>query len=262
MKALYAKAVAVVTTAAREELLPRFASVSRQHKSDGSLITEADLAMQERILGSLHDLEPGFAFLGEEMSESEQTQAMQNDRPLWCLDPLDGTSNFANGIPYFSVSLALIQDDKVVFGVVYDPVRDECFTAVDQQAATLNNQHLSLQSTGLTLKDCTAIVDLKRLHESLAIRLATQSPYGSQRSFGSVALDWCWMAAGRGQLYLHGKQRIWDYAAGHFIFQTAGGYSATLENDPLYEYSLAPRAAVAACDESLFNAWKSWIHAK
>ena len=217
--------------------------------------------MQERVQHSLRELTPEYAFLGEEMSEADQLTAMQQAQPLWCLDPLDGTSNFANGIPYFSVSLALIEAGKVVFGLVYDPVRDECFSAQDKQPAKLNNQVLILEPTGLTLQDCTAVVDLKRLHQALATRLATQSPYASQRSFGSVALDWCWLAAGRGQLYLHGKQRIWDYAAGQFIFQKAGGFSSSLHGEALYNYSLQPRAAVAAIDESLFNAWYAWIEA-
>ncbi len=248
-----------VIEAAREELIPRFAAVERRQKQDGSVITEADLAVQQRIGAELQRLFPEALFLGEEMSEDEQLAALGGAAPLWCLDPLDGTSNFVNGIPFFSVSLALIEQGRVRMGLVYDPLRDECFFATENPGASLNDAPLQLADTGLPLRQCTAIVDFKRLGKNLAARLATEAPYGSQRSFGSVALDWCWLAAGRGQLYLHGRQKIWDYAAGHFIFTSAGGHAMTLEQEPVFACSLAPRSAIAAVDQALFAAWSEWL---
>mgnify|MGYP001825704937 CR=1 FL=1 len=119
----------IVISAAREELLPRLASVKRGIKADGSFVTEADLAVQNRIEGQLKQHWPEIGFLGEEMSSDEQRSLLQSGKPIWCLDPLDGTSNFAAGIPYFAVSLALLKDGEVELGIVYDPLRDECFHA-------------------------------------------------------------------------------------------------------------------------------------
>jgi len=255
----YEKIKSSVIAAAKNELIPRFAVVERQLKQDGSIVTEADLAVQRHIESALKELTPGYAFLSEEMTEKEQQAVVKSGQPMWCLDPLDGTSNFANGIPYFSVSLALIEDGEVSMGLVYDPIRDECFFAATNEPAQLNKTPLKLTDTGLPLKQCNALVDLKRLKKNLAVRLATEPPYGSQRNFGSIALEWCWLAAGRGQLYLHGKQQIWDYAAGHFIFQSAGGYAETLFKEPVYKHSLQPRSVVAAVDEDLFNAWSNWL---
>ena len=76
-------------------------------------------------------------------------------------------------------------------------------------------------------------IDFKRLDGPLATRLATEIPYASQRSFGSVALDWCWLAAGRCHIYLHGRSHLWDYAAGELILAEAGGYSCTLDGEPV-----------------------------
>ncbi len=132
----HARSVAqIVKTAAREELLPRFAKAERSYKSDGSIVTEADVAMQQRMTGELAAFSPQYRLLGEEMTEEEQSGLLRaGEGGLWCLDPLDGTSNFASGIPFFSVSLGLLIDRKPYLGLVYDPLRDECFTAILAEA--------------------------------------------------------------------------------------------------------------------------------
>lgn len=250
----------IVVSAAREELVPRFTQVTRHDKADGSFITAADLAMQQRLQSALQRQWPGYAFLGEEMAEAEQLALLQNStQPLWCLDPLDGTSNFAAHIPFFSVSLALLIGGEVVLGIVYDPLRDECFSAIKGQGATLNGQPLGQLRSHSSLKQATALVDLKRLPAALQSRLIQQTPYSSQRSFGSVALDWCWIAAGRCHIYLHGKQRLWDYGAGQLILHESGGQSCTLAGERVFQPTLAGRSAVAALDPQLFRDWAHWL---
>ena len=249
----------IVVSAGTEELLPRFTHVEHTHKADGSLLTEADLAVQTRIAEQLQQRWPQTGFLSEEMSADEQQAILSSDQPVWCLDPLDGTRNFAAGIPYFCISLALLQDGEVSIGVIYDPVRDELFAANSTQGALLNDKALSITPSGLELKQTTALIDFKRLDAALATRLATEIPYASQRSFGSVALDWCWLAAGRCHLYLHGRSNLWDYAAGEFIFRKAGGFACTLDGEPVFTRSLTPRSSVGAVDEQLFQAWTAWL---
>jgi myo-inositol-1(or 4)-monophosphatase len=249
----------MIIPAAREELLPRFTRVERQHKRDGSVLTEADLAVQSRLAVQLQQQWPETVFLGEEMATTDQAGLLASGQPVWCLDPLDGTSNFAAGIPFFSISLALLQQGEVLLGVVYDPVRDECFSASPAQGARLNGEPLRVKQTGLELEQTTALIDFKRLEKDLATRLVTAIPYASQRSFGSVALDWCWLAAGRCHIYLHGRSNIWDYAAGNMIFHAAGGYSCTLDGDAIFTHALTPRSSVAAVDQSLFSAWTEWL---
>ena len=249
----------MIIAAAREELLPRFTRVERQHKRDGSVLTEADLAVQSRLAVQLQQQWPETVFLGEEMTTADQAGLLASGQPVWCLDPLDGTSNFAAGIPFFSISLALLQQGEVLLGVVYDPVRDECFSASPTQGARLNGEPLRVKQTGLELEQTTALIDFKRLEKDLATRLVTAIPYASQRSFGSVALDWCWLAAGRCHIYLHGRSNIWDYAAGNMIFHAAGGYSCTLDGDAIFTHALTPRSSVAAVDQSLFSAWTEWL---
>jgi myo-inositol-1(or 4)-monophosphatase len=249
----------IVITAAREELLPRFTKVERGEKADGSVITEADLACQQRIAKQLMQYWPETVFLGEEMTTEQQTELLKSKQPIWCLDPLDGTSNFAAGIPYFSVSLALIQNSQVILGIVYDPMRGEFFAAEQNQGASRNGEPLARINTGLSLKQSTAIIDFKRLSPELAGKIVRETPYSSQRSFGSVALDWCWLSMGRGHVYLHGRSNIWDYAAGQFIFNQMGGRSCTLDGEAIFINALTARSSVAAVDAKLFEEWTRWI---
>ncbi len=253
----------LVRQAAAEELMLRFESVSARLKADGSLITEADLSMQARLQAELAEHWPQYRLLGEEMEADAQEHLLAaSGTGLWCLDPLDGTGNFAAGIPFFAVSLALICDGLVQAAVVYDPCRDECFSALHGQGAWLNGRRLVTAGSPATLKDAMAMVDLKRLPDPLIRAIAKQAPYRSQRSFGSVALDWCWIAAGRCQIYLHGGQKLWDYAAGYLVMRESGAVGGLLseyDGDCLTSFSLAPRIAVAATHPDLLRQWRAWI---
>ncbi len=254
--------IEAIKTIAKQELKPRFAKVTRSHKQDGSFLTEADLAVQIKIEKLLLEKYPEISFLGEEMTREQQQQAMDAPNGVWILDPLDGTSNFAAGIPYYAVSLAYIKSGKAVWGMVYDPERDECFSAAQGQGAMLNNESLEKLAVNISIEKSTAVIDFKRLSPELASRIAARPPYSSQRSFGGVALDWCWLAAGRYHLYLHGKQNIWDYAAGHLVFSELASYSCTLQGHAVFDFSLNPRSAVAAADELLFNQWCDFLEIK
>lgn len=253
----------LVKAAAREELMPRFHKVSSALKADGSLITEADLAVHVRLRNELLEHWPEIEFLSEEMPEREQMDLLvQADKALWCLDPLDGTSNYASGIPYFGVSLALMKSGRCIAGIVYDPVADECFSALSGQGATLNGKTLFPEQRPTDLESSMAMVDLKRLPGELIESLAYRSPYRSQRSFGSVALDWCWIGAGRCQLYLHGGQKLWDYAAGSLIALEAGAAGGLMDGymeDFSQVLTLKPRIGMAATDGALLELWRSWI---
>jgi len=253
----------LVIDTAKAELLPRFQRTEHDLKADGTLVTAADLAIQRRIGEVLARLHPEIPFLGEEMSEAEQQRVLnQSEQGFWCLDPLDGTANFVAGMPCFAISLAYIHGGETRLGIIYDPLRDECFHAQTGRGAWLNQQPLRLDQPLTDLADSVAMVDFKRLPHRLASHLATRPPYRSQRSIGSVALDWCWIAAGRFQLYLHGGQRLWDYAAGRLILAEAGG-SFSLRNGIQQAAGLTldlrPKVAKAAVNPQLFTAWDQWL---
>ena len=248
--------------AAQSEIMPRFHHAEACIKPDGSLVTQADLAVQGALAAKLAGRWPEIPLLGEEMDQETQGRLVGSGR-FWCLDPLDGTTNFSSGLPYFCVSIALVDDGRVTAGAVYDPVRDECFRADAGAGAWINGRPLRLAPSTSNLKESVAIVDLKRLPPKLVTRLAHASPYRSQRNFGAIALEWCWLAAGRADLYLHGAQKLWDYAAGTLIFGEAGGICRLYEafgGARLGGPTLAPKVAVAAAGAELFSKWEAWVH--
>ncbi|UCB55177.1 MAG: inositol monophosphatase [Thiotrichales bacterium] len=253
---------AIVKTAAEEILLPGFGKYDYTYKSDGSIITPADEAMQLRLAQKLTEAWPQYAILGEEMGEAEQRKAMASPGGYWCIDPLDGTNNYATGMPFFAVSIALIIDRKQELGFILDPMRDEVFTAIKGEGAALNGERLKAAQNKTEIKRAVAEIDMKRLSNELAIRLVTEEPFSSQRNIGSSALDWCWLAASRYNVYLHGGQKLWDYAAGNLIVHEAGGQSIALDGEPVFRGRYEDRSALASLDGALFDYWKQWVGIK
>ncbi|HSM97781.1 MAG TPA: inositol monophosphatase family protein [Gallionella sp.] len=262
MSALLKAAIAAVKLVTAEEIMPRYLKVAHQHKSDGSLCTEADIAAQSALSKKLQAI-LNVPVLGEEMTAAEQRALWKAGHDgLWCIDPIDGTSNFVRGLPYFAVSVALLREGKSVLGVVYDPVANEMFSAERERGAFLNGEKLLGREAVIPMAQALASVDLKRLKKKLVTQLATEPPYCSQRNFGASALDWCYSALGRYDMYLHGGQKLWDYAAGALIFQESGGHACCIETDDFAHGDIWQRSVIAARDEKLFKEWKDWIRAQ
>lgn len=251
---------ALVRRLAREEVLPRCLNATSARKDDGSLCTEADLAMQRRLSEELPKLLPGVV-LGEEMSADEQARCWGAGRKggMWCIDPIDGTTNFANGIPFFGVAVAWLVAHEPRIGLVHNPVTGESFYAARGAGAYLNGQPLPLRPGCARLAEAVAGVDFKRVSHHLGDELAVRPPYYSQRNFGSSALEWCFVAAGRLDVYLHGGQKLWDYAAGHLILSEAGGACGTFDGGTLLAGPDVKRSVIAASHPALFAEWRNWI---
>jgi len=242
-------------------ILPNFTSVHATIKSDGSLVTDVDILAQNELSEQLVKL-VDLPVLSEEMTELQQQKIIAADSSdYWCIDPIDGTSNFVCGVPYWCVSIALIIEGQIKLGVVYDPNRDECFSASDSSATKINGQPIPTHGTMRTteLKHCLGLIDFKRLPTVVAKKLASDPPYRSQRSFGASALDLCWIAAQRCHLYLHGKQKLWDHAAGLMILKQAGAQAETFEGGTVFQNNLQPKSVLAASTELLMKKWKTYF---
>jgi myo-inositol-1(or 4)-monophosphatase len=262
MGAMLKAIAAAMKLVAEQEVMPRYMKVTHQLKFDGSLCTEADLAAQDALVRRLQAIHH-VPVLGEEMSTAQQEEVWgDGKRELWCIDPIDGTSNFVHGLPYFAISVALMRDGKSVLGVVYDPVAKEVFAAERGRGAFLNGTKMLRRSVATDLSTALANVDLKRLDSKLSALLASHPPYASQRNFGASTLDWCYTAAGRYDVYLHGGQKLWDYAAGSLILEEAGGHMCCVEHDDFSHSNVWQRSVIASLDTNLFNAWKSWIRSQ
>jgi len=249
----------------RDVVMPSYLKAVRERKTDGSFFTQTDHAAQRALTERLAKLIDS-PVLGEEMSREQQGELwQQGNAGLWCIDPIDGTTNFLNGIPFFAISVAHLVDGRSQIGVVYNPVTDEAFYAERGAGAWLNGVRLPLRDinrvTKTRLNECVAGVDFKRIPKTLGDQLATQPPYYSQRNFGCSALEWCYTAAGRLDLYLHGGQMLWDYAAGSLILEEAGGVACTLTENNFEAGEVWKRSVIATINPALFAPWRDWLRA-
>jgi myo-inositol-1(or 4)-monophosphatase len=252
--------IALVREVARVEVTPRYQKVAHSHKHDGSLFTEADTATQKALESGLPNI-IACPVLGEEMTEAQQHAAWAaGANGLWCIDPIDGTSNFVAGIPYFAISVAYLIDGKRRLGVVFDPVANECFYAEYGKGAFLDGESLPIRTPVKELHRAMAGVEPKRLTNRLIGRLVDKPPFASMRNFGASALDWCYVAAGRFDVYVHGKQKLWDYAAGALILEEAGGAFSCLEG-PFNDGPVWERSVIASASPELFDTWQKWLSA-
>lgn len=199
-------------------------SVTKSSQID--LVTEADQASEAFIVKALRERFPDHRINGEE--GGGYGPALAEAPYQWWVDPLDGTTNFAHRFPVFAVSLAMSTPDaRPVLGVVYDPTRDECFKAIRGQGATLNGRPLRVSDVGVLSQALAATgfpYDAWTAQENNADRirhflLRTQ---GLRRA-GSAALDVCYVAAGRCDLYWERGPQPWDVQAGIVIVEEAGG---------------------------------------
>ncbi len=256
--------VALAREVAQQEVLPRFLRVRHQLKDDGSLFSEADLAAQGFLAERLRQVRD-CPIVAEEMTRAEQQagwdEGMRDARGLWCIDPIDGTTNFINGLPWFAVSIAWLAAGRARLAVTYNPISDEMFYAREGNGAYLNGRRLPLRQVTGDIAQCVAGVDFKRIPKPLADRIAIDPPYFSQRNFGCSTLEWCNLAAGRLDLYLHGGQMLWDYAAGSLILREAGGQACTLAQDDFDAADVWRRPVLAALHPRVFATWKAWVRA-
>lgn len=252
------RVVRAVREVAAREILPRFRAVEARRKDDGSLVTEADLATQRALAEALGRIEP-VALLGEEMTEADQRRIWEAGGRFWCVDPLDGTANFSAGVPYFAVSVALMQGDRPLLGVVVDPIADEACFAVRGAGAWRDGFALSPAVRETGLEGAVAEIDLRRALPHIRRELKRRAPFARRLTSGSTALAWCHLAAGRRDLFLHAGQKVWDYAAGALVAEEAGVRVATLTEDDFWAGPPWERSVIAARTPALFEAWRGWV---
>lgn len=199
-----------------------------EYKGAVNLVTGADRASEHSIVSALQEAFPDHAVVAEEGSNSDGPSGL-----TWLIDPLDGTTNFAHGFPVFAVSMALRDAKQVLLGIVYDPMRDECFTAALGHGAMLNGKpiHVSdiphmaqgLLATGFPYDRQTA-----EDNNSTAFGVFLRCCQGVRRA-GAAALDLAYVACGRLEGYWEMRVQPWDIAAGMLIVREAGGRATSYQ---------------------------------
>jgi myo-inositol-1(or 4)-monophosphatase len=196
-------------------------------KSRRDLLVGASLAVQEAIRDTLLGAFPQDAFLGEEGPDDEPLPV--NAEHLWIVDPIDGSTNFFRGVPSFAISIAYRDSNGFKVGVVYDPNKDELFSAQSGGGAFLNQQRITVHiaGEGEDAYDSSLIgTDLPGDTEGRVNALRAAMHVGNRMlglvMLGSPALGLCYVAAGRLHAYFHLKLQLWDVAAASVILQEAG----------------------------------------
>lgn len=201
-------------------------------KSHSDFVSEVDRAAEQTIIQTLLDAYPTHAILAEESGSQGESEF------LWIIDPLDGTTNFLHGFPQYSVSIALQHNGIITQAVVYDPVKNELFTATRGRGAFLNDKRLRV-SKRLHLADSLIgtgfpYTSFEHMDAYLAIFKELIQKTAGLRRPGSAALDLAWMAAGRCDGFFETGLKPWDMAAGCLLITEAGGMVSDLHGSDTY----------------------------
>jgi len=199
-------------------------------KGDYDLVTEADRASERLIVERLRTHFPSHGIVAEEGGGHESSSGFR-----WYVDPLDGTTNFAHGFPVFNVTMALEKDGEIIAGVIFDPTRNELFTAEKGGGAYLNNRRISV-SKAKTLEDSLVATGFpsRRRHQNVNIHFYHQLAmitHGVRRA-GAAAIDLAYVACGRLDLFWEFGLNPWDMAAGLLMIHEAGGRSSDMDGAP------------------------------
>jgi myo-inositol-1(or 4)-monophosphatase len=197
------------------------------------LVTEVDLAVEQMLRHLIAARFPDHCILGEEFGGS----GLAPQAPCWIFDPIDGTTNYAHGLPIFCASLALEIDERTELGVVFDPTRQELFTCERGGGAFLNGRPLRVSATE-TLVDALLVTGFPydvhaRVQEIVGLFGAFVGQARAVRRLGSAALDLCYVAAGRIDGFWEQDLKPWDIAAGALIVEEAGGRVTDWSGGPL-----------------------------
>ncbi|HZX35564.1 MAG TPA: inositol monophosphatase family protein [Thermodesulfobacteriota bacterium] len=207
-----------------------------EFKGSVDIVTEMDRKAEELIVNSIRRDFPDHGILTEESIE------VVSDSPYrWIIDPLDGTTNYAHGFPIFCVSVAFEEKDDVTFGVVYDPTRDELFTAEKNKGAFLNGQRIKVSSVPKLDKSLLATGFPYDVRTSSENNIDNFSRFAIKaqaiRRAGSAALDLSYAACGRFDGFWEMKLKPWDVAAAALMVREAGGTISGFKNEPFTIYS-------------------------
>lgn len=192
-----------------------------ERKARHDYVSEVDKACEAEIVRHIKRYYPDHAFLCEESGQAG------DDKHVWVIDPLDGTSNYLHGLPHFAVSIAQQVDGRTEHGVVYDPIREELFTASKGGGAFLNNKRMRVSARGgledAILATAFPFRDRSNLQAYAKIFQAVFAKVEDFRRAGTASLDLAWVAAGRMDGYFEMGLKPWDIAAGALIVREAGG---------------------------------------
>ena len=203
-------------------------------KGPGDFVTASDKKVEKIIIEDLQNARPNYSILSEEIGE------IKNDREFrWIIDPIDGTANFLHGIPHFGISIGLEKNNEIICGIIFDPIKDEIFTAEKGNGSYLNNQRIRVSARS-KLEDCMIFTGgPKNVNKNKDIFMEEYKKFSSKvlipiRKMGSAALDMAYVAAGRCDGFWQRNLSYWDIAAGIILVKEAGGFVTDFKGENKY----------------------------
>ena len=203
-------------------------------KGPGNFVTASDLKVEKILVEELQKARTTYSILSEEVGQINNDESFK-----WIIDPIDGTSNFLHGIPHFAISIGLEHDKEIICGIIYDPIKDEIFTAEKGNGAYLNNKRMRVSARS-KLKDCIICTGgHKRDSKDRELALEEYKKFSSKvfipiRKFGSASLDMAYVAAGRCDGYWQRDLSYWDIAAGIILVKESGGFVTDFNGENRY----------------------------
>ena len=203
-------------------------------KGPGDFVTASDKKVEKILIDELQKARPDYSILSEEIGEINNNESFK-----WIIDPIDGTSNFLHGIPHFAISIGLEHNKEIICGIVYDPIKDEMFTAEKGNGAYINNQRMRVSARS-KLKDCIIFSGGPRYaSDNKELAFEEYKKFSSKvstaiRKFGSAALDMAYVAAGRCDGFWQRDLNYWDIAAGIILVKEAGGFVSDFNGEYRY----------------------------
>ena len=242
--------------------IDRLEQVSVEKKGRRDFVSEIDRMAEQDIIDTIHHAYPDHNILAEESGIKAGSSEASDREFEWVIDPLDGTTNFLHGHPHFCVSLGVRKNGVMQHAVIFDPLRDELFTATRAKGAQLNNRRIrtsgkscldeSLVATGFPLRDLT------KLDTSMKILRAVLPKASDIKVSGSAALDLAYVACGRLDGYWETGIQAWDMAAGSLLVREAGGLTADFEGGQ----SFLDSGDIVAANQPMFNELMSIVKSR
>jgi myo-inositol-1(or 4)-monophosphatase len=203
-------------------------------KGPGDFVTASDRKVETILINELQKARPDYSILSEELGEINKDESYR-----WIIDPIDGTANFLHGIPHFAISIALEHKKEIICGIVYDPIKDEMFTAEKGNGSYLNNQRMRVSSRS-RLKDCIIFTGGPKYDsKDRDLSINEYNNFSSDvlipiRKLGSAALDMAYVAAGRCDGFWQRNLNYWDIAAGIILVKESGGFVTDFDGENKY----------------------------
>lgn len=228
------KVSTLLREAAADLILPRFQHLEAgeiHSKSPGDLVTVADIETEQRLTPLLQDLVPGSLVVGEEAASKDAgvMDQLAGEKSVWIIDPVDGTANFAAGIPLFAVMVSFVRAGEVVQAWILDPVKDQMAVASRGEGAWLDQQRLRVAPPAPP-DHMSGSLALRFGNRQLVRKIAGRSNLiGSVFSFRCAGQEYLALASGRAHFALYHRLLPWDHAAGWLLHREAGGFARRLD---------------------------------